>query len=357
MANLMNKKAVEILSVGNWNGTEITLEDLDAMITAWEENPNYQLPLKLGHDKNQKILQNDGYPAAGWIERIYRNGHKLMADFKDIPAKIYQLIENKAYRQVSSEVFFNVNVGGKKYRKMLAGVALLGADVPGVMNLNDMLAMYGHKDIQRIVIENESELKTEIHYFTKEIAMEKTALELKLEQDLEAQKAEFTKVQEQVDAEKAAKEALEKEVSELREFKAKDEAEKTKLAAEKLEAEKKTQMVQFTSELKEAKLMSVAMQPVIEALLGDEQANYTIKIDEKNEKKFETKQALLKECLALFKAASEVNFDENSTDGDKDASKLTEDALIQKATELAAKDGVTFKAALRTLRAEKKEQA
>lgn len=358
MADLKHKKGVEIFSVGNWNGTDITSDDLNDMVKAFEENKSYQLPLKLGHDKDQKILQNDGYPAAGWIERIYRKGDKLIADFKDIPAKIYQLIENKAYKQVSSEVFFNVDVAGKKYRKMLAGVALLGADVPGVMNLNDMLAMYGHKQYEsahKIICDVDQEIKTEIHFFHKETKMEKTALEVKLEQELAEQKALFTKQQDDAKAAQEKALALEKEAQELREFKAKAEEEKKQLAAEKLEAEKKTQLVKFTSELKEAKLMTPSMQPIVEALMGDEQQNYTIKINDKNEKKFESKQELLKECLKLFKAASEVNFEENSEEGDKGADELTEADLVKKAEAYQDEHKVDFKTALRIVRTEKKQ--
>ena len=358
MADLKSKKAVEIFSVGVWNGTEITLEDLDEMITAWTENPNYQLPLKLGHDKNQKLLQNDGMPAAGWIDRIYRTGNKLMADFKDIPAKIYQLIENKAYKQVSSEVFFNVRVGEKKYKKMLAGVALLGADVPGVMNLNDMLAMYGHKDyesLHTIVVDNKTDgLETQIFLKESEAPVAKTENEVKLETELALEKANFTKVQDEVKAAKEKAEALEKEAADLREFKANAEVEKQKLMAEKAESERQAKVAQFIADLKTAKLCSPAMQPLVEALLGEEYQVYTCTIN-KEEKKFESKQDLLKECLQLFAAAASVNFEENSEDGKDAATKPTEEDIVKKAEEYAKEKKVDFKTALRAIRQEQTE--
>ena len=146
MSQTYKQTGVEIFSVGNWNGDDYTIEDLNTMVAAFEETKQGAQPfLKLGHDPKQKLIQADGLPAAGWIERIYVRGNKLFADFTDIPKKVYDLIQAKAYKKVSSEIFWNIKVGEKTYKRMLAAVALLGADTPGVMNLNDILAMYSNE--------------------------------------------------------------------------------------------------------------------------------------------------------------------------------------------------------------------
>ena len=95
--DLKQIKGVEIFSTGKWNGDNYTREDLEEMVLAFEETKAGARPyIKLGHDAKQKLLQADGMPAAGWIDRVYIKGEKLMADFVDIPGKIYALIEKKA---------------------------------------------------------------------------------------------------------------------------------------------------------------------------------------------------------------------------------------------------------------------
>jgi len=98
-AELKSVEGVEVFSAGKWNGDIYTIEDLDIMVQAFDETRGGIQPhIKLGHDDGQKIIQTDGLPAAGWIGNLYRSGEKLYADFVDIPKKVFQLIENKAYR-------------------------------------------------------------------------------------------------------------------------------------------------------------------------------------------------------------------------------------------------------------------
>lgn len=129
-----NIKAVEIFSVGVWNGVKITMQHLDAMVTAFKD-VGFMPPLKIGHTEKQTILQRDGLPAAGWVEKLYRVGEKLIADFKDIPDSVATWIKEGKYRQISPEVFSNYTIEGKTYLRVLKAVALLGADNPATLNL------------------------------------------------------------------------------------------------------------------------------------------------------------------------------------------------------------------------------
>lgn len=134
---------VEIFSVGTWNGDKYTDDDLNVIVQSFNETKEHMRPyLKLGHDKSQKLAQTDGYPAVGWIDSLKKIGSKIVANFKHIPKKVYDLITAKAYRRVSCEIFFNIRVMNKRYGKMLKAVSLLGADTPAVSNLNDIIALY-----------------------------------------------------------------------------------------------------------------------------------------------------------------------------------------------------------------------
>lgn len=140
-----NIPGVEIFGAGTWNGDSYTPEDLDEMVNAFNETQNkYQPFLKLGHDKNQKLLQKDGYPAAGYISRLYRVGSKLIADFTNIPKAIYELIKVGAYKKRSAEIFVNFPFMGKTYKYLLKAVAFLGADTPAVQSLKDILNLYAY---------------------------------------------------------------------------------------------------------------------------------------------------------------------------------------------------------------------
>ena len=224
-----NIPGVEIFSVGTWNGDEYSIEDLQGMVQAFEKHKTTVRPfLKLGHDEDQTLLQKDGYPAAGWIDRLYIAGEKLVADFSSIPKTIYQLITNKAYRNVSSEIYCNVNIGEESHKYMLGAVALLGADTPGVMNLSDILGMYTKMKSDDIRIYN---LTAPFGGATKESVMGKTEAELKLEAEMEAIKKDFSKSQEEAKAKDAELIALraEKELFAKKEKELQDKATEAKV--------------------------------------------------------------------------------------------------------------------------------
>lgn len=128
-SNLRSVRGVEIFKVGEWNGDKYTTDDIDQMIAAFGSQ-GYGVPLKLGHD------EVSGGQAYGWVDRIYRIGDTLKADFKDIPAWVFQWVfVDHAYDQVSIEIYFNLKRDGKTFKRALKAVALLGAETPAVSGL------------------------------------------------------------------------------------------------------------------------------------------------------------------------------------------------------------------------------
>lgn len=315
-----NLKNVEIFSVGQWNSDSFTQEDLQGIVKTFEETKAGVKPyIKLGHDKNQKIaensgLQKDGLPSLGWVDKMYIKGDKLVADFTDIPKKVYDLIKVGAYKKVSCEMFFNVKIKERKFKHLLTAVSLLGADTPAVMNLNDIHALYFEsEETPRVYLDQALEFKFE-ETKRKESIMSKTENEIKLELDLDTQKKAFAAEKEKADKLAAEKEEQEKELAALKEFKA--EAEKKAIAAELAIKEEKVKA--FTSSLVSEKLATPAMKPLITELLSDKK-DFSVKSGDKDLK---TKEDLLKEALKLFAAAKEVNFEEN-TQEDKDVETKT----------------------------------
>jgi len=342
----MNRiNGVEIFACGKWNGDEYTMDDLNEMVKAFNENPTLKPYLKLGHDDKQVILQQDGYPAAGWIERVYIVGEKLVADFCDIPDKVYKLIKNKAYRKVSSEIFWNLKIGEKVYSKVLAAVALLGADTPAVTSLNDILGMYKNQSGELKIYQANIDLKLpQFSNKKKGETKEQTEKELELEKQfkeqqeklaaLETEKAKYATIEK-------AKADAEAELETLRKYKA--EAEKKE--QELLEKAEIARIEKFATELVSEKLATPAMKPLVEALIGKEKKEYTI-----NEKQM-SKEEILKEALMLFKEAAKVNFAESSEEGQQ-TQKDFDKELDAKAKEYATKNGVTYGQAIKIVKKE-----
>lgn len=127
--SLRTVRGVEIFRVGEWNGDKYTTDDIDEMISAFG-NQGYGVPLKLGHD------EVSGGQAYGWVERIYRIGDTMKADFRDIPEYIFDWVfVQHAYDQVSIEIYFNLKRDGKTFKRALKAIALLGAETPAVSGL------------------------------------------------------------------------------------------------------------------------------------------------------------------------------------------------------------------------------
>lgn len=134
---------VEIFSTGIHNDDKYTESDLDELVRNFETMKGTVKPmLKLGHDESK---WKDGLPAIGWIKGLKRVGGKLFADFKEVPKLVYDLIKSGRYKRVSSEIYWNTKNKGQNIGKVLAGVALLGADVPSIKDLADLTAYLTEK--------------------------------------------------------------------------------------------------------------------------------------------------------------------------------------------------------------------
>lgn len=322
MPILESIKDVEIFAIGTWNEDDYTESDLDILAEAYNETRDlYQPHLKIGHNKDQSILKADDIPAAGYMKNVRRVGSKLIADFFDIPQKVYQLMERKAYKQRSCEIYWDFNFNGKIYKRFLKGCALLGAEMPGVHTLADIINFYG-LDTEKInekkkpnvilkVCNFESNEKSNI---TERQMNEKTKELETANETLSSEKAALEKTYK---SEKEAKETAEKKYSDAQEEIAKFKADK-----------EKDNIKMYVQELETEKLVTPAMKPLIVALIGPTEKEYSVNTSKKKgevvEKKYESKQAILKETLKLLAEASTVNLDENSEDvtpetGDKDA--------------------------------------
>jgi hypothetical protein len=98
-----------------------------------------KVPLKFGHDSAKPM--KDGRPALGWVQRLYREGRRLMADFSNVPDAVMTAIREKLYKHVSVELLQNVKAGTREIPWVPDAVALLGADQPAVGILKELEAL------------------------------------------------------------------------------------------------------------------------------------------------------------------------------------------------------------------------
>lgn len=106
-------------------------------------------PAILGHDE-QELLKNSGHPAAAWVHecRVINsptpddpNAKKFQCRMGDAPGSVARLINRRAYRKTSAEIYDEPpdgcripNVKGK----VLRAVAFLGREIPRVKRLEDI---------------------------------------------------------------------------------------------------------------------------------------------------------------------------------------------------------------------------
>lgn len=210
----------EIFAVGTHNGLSFTEADLDAIVKSFTDlQKASRVPLKLGHDRGVP----DGQPAMGWVERIWRDGKKLFADFTDIPKLLFEAIGKRQYKQVSIELLKNYSQSGATFPWVLDAVALLGADIPAVKGLSDLKALQMASALPGVRFASRAAFTSDSNFKVETFRMSDDTEELKkLRADLaaaneRAEKVEKERFTEKVEARrKFIRETLETAVKESR---------------------------------------------------------------------------------------------------------------------------------------------
>ena len=153
-SRLATVRGVEIFATGHYRGKDYTFADLCEIARNFKElGPAEQNllrpPVVLGHEEHQEYLERTDLPAAGWpsalrVRSYYdqSSGKReaiLIADFSEVPESIANMINARAYRKVSAEIYDDFQDDfGRGHGKALRRVALLGGEVPQVKRLADV---------------------------------------------------------------------------------------------------------------------------------------------------------------------------------------------------------------------------
>ena len=146
-----NINGVEIFAVGTHNGKEFDESDLEQIVNSYRSVKNeIEAPIKAGHSNQLAI--NDGMPALGWVDKVYKEDMKVKADFKNVPEKVANLIKSRAFKKVSIELLPTfTDSEGNEHEKVLSGVALLGADTPAVKTLDDIPKLFDNTENEKVL--------------------------------------------------------------------------------------------------------------------------------------------------------------------------------------------------------------
>lgn len=144
-------RGAEIFAAGTHRGKVYSEKDLDDIVRNFERysvgrKPLLRVPAVIGHEENQDYLERSDLPAAAWCSRVYREGPKLLADFEDVSPKVARLLNGKAYRTVSAEIYDEPPEGIDGKGKMLRRVAFLGGEIPQVKSLDEIPTPEAHAE-------------------------------------------------------------------------------------------------------------------------------------------------------------------------------------------------------------------
>lgn len=104
------------------NTKQWTTQDLLDIANKYNEQSAHEAPVVLGHPTT------DG-PAYGWVKRLYVEGTKLMAEFKDMANNFTDWMKQGLYKKTSIALYPD---------KLLRHIGFLGATPPAVKGLKDV---------------------------------------------------------------------------------------------------------------------------------------------------------------------------------------------------------------------------
>lgn len=148
-----NLEGVEIMRTGTFRPggaaagrkVKVTRSMLQDMVDNFETlSPvgGFTPVLKLGHADAQRFLgQADGAPNLGIVEKVFKKGEKLLANFSGVPDAVIDLIAKRRFNTVSVEVIPEFEHEGKTFANVLTAVAILGAQLPAVKGLKELSEM------------------------------------------------------------------------------------------------------------------------------------------------------------------------------------------------------------------------
>ena len=136
---------VEIFQAGTWKGREYSEADIDEAIGNFKKGA-LEPYINLNHDDDlsKRVTKDLKVASLGFVSGLRRVGDKLLADFKQVPKVIAELIQAGALKKRSVEWWSKYkHANGEFMNNVLEAVTFHGADgVPAVNTLADIANLY-----------------------------------------------------------------------------------------------------------------------------------------------------------------------------------------------------------------------
>ena len=149
----VNLEPMHVFSAGKWKGKNYTEAHLDQMVANYKAGilrPYLKITRDGEHGEigDAPLLESLAF---GWVSKLFRQGKKLFAAFKQVPEEIAKLITGGALKQKSAEIWHDFQTtDGKRHGMALECILMFGTGIPGVHNLDDAAAYYTYPDTEDI---------------------------------------------------------------------------------------------------------------------------------------------------------------------------------------------------------------
>jgi hypothetical protein len=174
-------RQVELWASGHSDGGAYPPELADKLVANFRKfstgtDPYLPIPLVVGHDEDQRLLEATGLAAAGWltdVDAITTNEEigprrKLIGNFNEVPEIAAEWIKTGQFRRVSIEFYEDfVDHAGNHHGPTIRRVSMLGAIPPRIKGLADLpLVVFAEKQNQ----------PTKVLHFSEGKRMDRTSL-------------------------------------------------------------------------------------------------------------------------------------------------------------------------------------
>jgi hypothetical protein len=176
-------KDVEIAQTGTFNKIHLTLERFNELVQNFN-NKVFPAVLTIDHDKKQTEAMQSVMRSAnlGIVDKLKVVGKSLVADFKDVPRKLAELIEAGTFRFRSMEFFDRFkHANGGLFNNVLTGVTFHGGanGSSAITTLSDVIKIFKDDSTEQLddIISVEMKLNEQEDLNMSKIEIDKTEYE------------------------------------------------------------------------------------------------------------------------------------------------------------------------------------
>lgn len=245
---IVDIKNVEIMETGTWKGAKFDERDANEIIKNFEDKVAVPY-VTLDHNPGLTKATKDFFKAMslGFVDKLKFVGNKLIADFKQVPKLIAELINAGSLKNRSVEWWVKgfKHANGKTFNNVLQGVTYHGANgLPAISTLADIPKFFKDYDVNEYKksIEQGNLVSIEFQNINKEVNMPTIEIEKSEYEELLKSKVSIEKFKMDSDSKDKEVEMLKTDLTSKSEELVKLQSEKDELAKLKADIDKREEI-------------------------------------------------------------------------------------------------------------------